>query len=119
MVRAVTAVRDGPTDEDKNCGDRVGVHLDPSGKIMEPVLLNVGESGCIEDADLEKRLYIYTNYSKCAGTYHYAVPASKLIKADSLGQALVFRTTLLVSKDVEVVVIDVVADKDIGDELDE
>ena len=52
-------------------------------------------------------------------TYHFAVLALKLVKSDRIGLALVIRTTLLVGmvENVEVVVINVVASKDIGDEF--
>ena len=56
---------------------------------------------------------------KSPDTYHYAVLARKLVKSGRVGLALVVRTTLLVGmvENVEVVAIDVVASKDIGDEF--
>jgi len=52
-------------------------------------------------------------------THHYAVLARKLVKADRVSLALVARTTSLVGmvEDIEVVVINVVAGKDTGDEF--
>jgi len=54
-------------------------------------------------------------------TYHYSVLAYKFVKAGRVSLALVVRTTLLagVVKGVEIVVIDVVATKGIGDEFQE
>ena len=54
-------------------------------------------------------------------TYHYSVLAYKVVKAGRVSLALVVRTTLLagVVKGVEIVVIDVVATKGIGDEFQE
>jgi hypothetical protein len=53
------------------------------------------------------------------GTYHGAVLAPKFIKACRVGPTLISRITSLVCmfKDVEVVVINVIAYKDIGDEF--
>ena len=52
-------------------------------------------------------------------TYHYAILAPKLVKSGRVGLALVVRTTQLVGmiENVEVVVINVVSSKDIGDEF--
>ena len=51
--------------------------------------------------------------------HHYAVLACNFVKSGRAGLALVVRTTLLVGivENVEVVVINVVASKDIGDEF--
>jgi len=52
-------------------------------------------------------------------THHCAILARKLVKADRVSLAVVVRTTWLVGmvEDIEVVVINVVASKDIGDEF--
>ena len=52
-------------------------------------------------------------------TYHYAVLAPKLVKSGRVGLALVVMATLLVGmvENIEVVVINIVASKDIGDEF--
>ena len=54
-----------------------------------------------------------------AYTYHYATPARYLVKSGRVGLALVVRTILLVGmvENIEVVAINVVASKDIGDEF--
>ena len=53
------------------------------------------------------------------GTYHHAILARKFIKSGRVGLAVVISTPLLVAivEKVKVVVIDVVAGKDIGDEF--
>ena len=54
-----------------------------------------------------------------AYTHHYAILARNLVKSGRVGLALVVRTILLVGmvENVGVVVADVVASKDIGDEF--
>ena len=61
----------------------------------------------------------HTSTFKGACTYHYAVPARKFIQAGRVGLTLAVRTTLFIAavEDIEVVVIDVIADKGIGDEF--
>jgi len=56
-----------------------------------------------------------------ACTYHYTVLTRKFVKAGRVCLALVVRTTLLVGmvESVEVVVINVVTSKDIGDEFED
>jgi hypothetical protein len=58
---------------------------------------------------------------KMPNTYHCAVLARKFVKPGGVGLALVVRTTLLVGmvENVEVVVIIVVASKDIGNEFED
>ena len=65
-----------------------------------------------------KRLCIQTMLINCR-THHYAILARKLVKAGLVSLALVVRATSLVSmvEDFEVIVINVVASKDIGDEF--
>jgi len=54
-----------------------------------------------------------------SGAYQYAAVARKFIKLRRVGLTLVTRTTLLIGtiKDAEVVVINALADKDVGDEF--
>jgi len=52
-----------------------------------------------------------------ADTYHYAVVATKLVKAHRVGLALVIRTTLLVGMIENVKVVMINAGKDTGDEF--
>jgi len=63
-------------------------------------------------------LCIFTTFIY-AYTYHYAVLARKFVKSGGVGPALGVGTTSLVGivKNVEVVVVNVVASKDIGDEF--
>jgi len=65
-----------------------------------------------------ERSHIYTTSTNCR-TDHYAILARKLVKAGRVGLALVVRITSLVGmvEDIEVIVINVVASKDIGDEF--
>ena len=78
----------------------------------------IGEARCIEDANLRKRLPLLTTFTH-AGTYHYAVIARNFVNTDRFGLALVAGTTFLVDglEDSKVVVINIVAVKDISDEL--
>ena len=52
-------------------------------------------------------------------TYHYAVFAPELIYSGGVGLTLILRTTLLVGvvEDLEVVVTNVLSDKNIGDKF--
>jgi hypothetical protein len=86
---------------------------------MELVLLDtacVGQPRRVEDTNLGKRLFLLT---KNTGAYHYSVFARKLIKAGRISLTLVIRTTLLVGvvENFEVVVINVIAGKGVGDEF--
>jgi len=61
IIGADSDSRDSTIGEDKNCSERLDVLLDLSrnATLVELVLLNtasVGQSGCVEDADLGKRL---------------------------------------------------------------
>ena len=64
-------------------------------------------------------MFFCIHHVQNAGTYLDAVVAHKFIKAGRVGLTLLTRTTLLIAtvEDAEVVVINAVADKDIGDEL--
>ena len=59
----------------------------------------------------------HTHYAQCTATYHYTVVACELVKAGRVSLALVARTVLLVAgvEDFKVVVIIIVANKDIGE----
>ena len=86
---------------------------------MELVLLNtadVGQPRCVEDANLGKRLCILTMFIN-VGAYHYAVLALKFVNAGRVRLALVARTALLVGtvENVKVIIISVIAGKNIGD----
>jgi len=86
---------------------------------MEFVLLNiasVGQPRRVEDAKLG-RGYPYSRNNIDA--YHYAVCAPKLVNTGGVGVTLVIRTTLFVGvvEDLEIVVINVLAGKGIGDKL--
>jgi hypothetical protein len=63
-------------------------------------------------------LYIPTTFID-SYTYHYAILARKFVKPGRAGLALVVGTTLLVDmvENVKIVVVNVVASKDIGDEF--
>ena len=62
-----------------------------------------------------------THYDQYSGTYHYAVVAREFVKAGRVGVTLVAGTTSLVAEveDFKVVVVNIVADKDIGKEFQE
>ena len=62
-----------------------------------------------------------THYAQCAGTYHYAIFAGEFVKAGGVGLTLVDRSILLIAavEDSKVVVINIIADKDIGEEFHE
>ena len=90
---------------------------------LEPVFrkpASVGEPRRVDDADLGRRLRTLVMLTM-ASTYHYTVLACKFINASRVGLSLIIRSTLLVGgvKDVEIVVVNVVASKDIGDEFQE
>ena len=102
--------------EDENNIDRVDMLLDLSNNILLVALVslntaNVGQPRCVEDANLRRRSRILTML-KNADTYIDAVGARNFIQAGGVGLTLVFRTTFLVGA-----IENVVADKDISDEL--
>jgi len=99
------------------------VTLDLSGNtlLVEFVLLDtvcVSQTRGVEDTDLGKRLGIFITFTN-ARTYRYAIVARKFVKAGRVGLALVVRTTSFVGmvENIEVIMINVVARKDIGDEF--
>ena len=63
----------------------------------------------------------HAHNARCAGTYHYAVVTGKFVKAGKVGLTLVAGTILLVAEveDLKVVLINIVADKDIGEKFQE
>ena len=88
--------------------------------LVEFILLDtasIGQSWGVEDANLRKRLYTILAPLKRTSTYRYAVLARKLIQARRVGLTLVVRTTLFIVavENIEVVMISIIADKDIGD----
>ena len=112
---------DGAIGEDENSSDGVDVLIDLCRYTLpvEFVLLNtasVGQARGVEDTNLAKNLSMPATFDN-ARTYYYPVLAGKFIQAGRV----CLSTTLPVGlvEDVEVVVIDVSARKDIGDELHE
>jgi len=97
------------------------LNLSGNAPLVELVLLNtarVRQPRCVEDANLGRRLRTLT-ISKSARTYHHAVLARKLVKTGRVGLTLVGGAILLVAavEDFEIVGINIVADKDIGDKF--
>ena len=121
---------------DSDTGDvAIGEYEDGSGGVdvlldlgldtfcLEPVFQkpgSVGEPRRVDDADLGRRLRTLVMLTM-ASTYHYTVLACTFINASRVGRSLISRSTLLVGgvKDIEIVVVNVVAGKDIGDEFQE
>ena len=124
-VGADSNARDRAIGEDENGSNGVDVlrYQIRDTLLVEFIMLNtasIGQPRCIEDANLEKLLHILTTFINTS-THHYSVLACKFVKLGRVGLAPVFRTTLLVAmvKGVEIVVIDVVSMKGIGDEFQE
>ena len=117
-----SGARDGTIGKDENSSDGVGLLLNLSrNTFCELILWNagiIGEPRCVEDTNLRKRLVLLTT-STNASTYHYAVVARKFVNAGRCGLALAVRTTLLVGglENVGVIVINIVAAKDIAEEF--
>jgi len=91
--------------------------------LVELILLNstsISQTRCIEDANLGKMLYILTTFIY-AYTHHHAVLARKFVKSGGVSLALIVGTALLVGlvENVEIVMVNVVASKDIGNEFQE
>jgi len=85
------------------------------------VLVNtasVGQSRCVEDADLGKGLRILITF-RIVGTYHYIALARKFVKAGRVGLTLIIRAGLLVGavEDFKVIVVYFFAVENIGDEF--
>jgi len=62
---------------------------------------------------------MHIHHVTSAGAYRYAVLAPKFVKAGRVGLTLVVRATLLVGtvENIEVITVDVVTGKDIGNEF--
>ena len=123
IISADSNARDSAIGKDENGSDGVDVLLDfiRDTFLVDFILLNtsgVGQPRCIKNANLGKRLYTVTMFTS-AITYYYAVFARKFVKSRGVGLALVVGTTSLVGlvKGIGVVVIDVFAVKNIGDEF--
>ena len=113
--------RGGAIGKDKNRSDRVDVLLDLSCNtvLVELVLTNtahVGQPRRVEDADLGKSL---CPLIRNTGAYHYTVVARDFDKVARVGLTLIIITTLLVRviEDIEIVVINIFAGKDIANEF--
>jgi hypothetical protein len=123
VVHPDSDTRDGTVGEDENGSDGVDESSDlgfyplPVGLVLLGIA-GLGEPRCIEDANLEKKLHLLTRL-KGAVAYHYSVPALKCVNVYALGPTLVAGIALIVCavENVEVVVINVFAEKDIGNEL--
>ena len=87
-------------------------------ELVLPNIASVSQAGRVEDTDLRKRLHGLTTLRNI-GTYHHAVVAPKFVQANRNGPRLITQTTALVGavEGFEVVVINILAGKDIGDEL--
>jgi len=125
IIGANSNARDSAIGEDENGSNGVDVlrYQIRDTLLVELIVLNtasIGQSRCIEDANLTKMLRIRTTVINTS-TYHYSVLACEFVEVGRIGLALVVRTTLLVAmvKGVVIVVIDVVAMKDVSDEFQE
>jgi len=125
VIGSDSNVRDSAIGEDENGSDGVDMLLDLRCntllvELLLPKNASVGQARCVEDANLGKRLGLLTA-TRHTGTYHYTVLALKFVKVDRVGLALVIRTMLFVGvvEGFEVIVVDVVALKGIGDEVKE
>jgi len=114
---------DGPIDEDENGRNGVDVLLDLSRNtlMVKGILLRIAsidKTWRIKDANLGKWLCMPTTFTN-TGTYHDAVLAPNFIKAHRVGLNLITRITLLVCmfENVEVVVVNAISRKDVGDEF--
>jgi len=103
--------------DDENGSDGVDVVLN-FGHNATIILLTIGETRRVEDAELQERSRIANMFTN-AGTYHDTVLARDFVKTRRVGLVLVVRATLLIGtvEDVEIVMINVIAGNDIGDEF--
>jgi len=122
MVGTDGDARTGAIRKDEHGSDGADVRLDLSRNtvLLGLVLLrtaSVGEPWRVQDANLGKSLHTLVTSTAGESTHHHAVAARKLIEVGRFGLTLIMSTTLLilVIKDFKVVVINVVAVKDIGD----
>ena len=125
MVGVGSDAGDSAINEDKDGSDGANVVLDLScntflAELVLPKVTSVSQPGRVEDADLRKRLRVLTTLRN-VGTYHYAVVARKLVKAGRVGLRAITQIILLVGavEDIEVVVLNPLSGKDIGDEFQE
>ena len=81
-----------------------------------PNIASINQPGRIEDADLRKKLRVLTAFRN-VGTYHYAVVTRQFVKASRIGLGVIIQTIGAI-EDFEVVVVNTLAGKDIGDELE-
>ena len=116
-------MRDGAIDKDKNGSGGIDMALDLSCSTtpVECVLVKmagVGEPRCVDNANLGKMVSLHTMF-EIRDTHRCAALTRKFVNAGRVGPTLVVRTTLLVGvvQGMEVVVMEVVAVKDIGDEF--
>ena len=123
IAGADSHARDGAICEDENSRDGIEVLLDliDDTLVVDLVLLktaSVGKTRGVEDTNLRRRrldtVVMFTKYT----TYHYAVLARKLVKTDQVRLTLV-RPTMFVGmvEYIEVVVIQVITGKGVGDEF--
>ena len=123
MLGGDSEAGDGAISEDENGSNRVDVLLDLSCNLLLlefvlPNIAGINKPGRIKDADLGKRLRVLTTFVN-VGTYHYAVVARQFVKASRIGLGVIVQTTVLVGavEDFEVVVINILAGKDIANEF--
>ena len=93
MVGAGSDAGDSAISEDKHGSHGANVVLDLGCnnflvELVLPKVASVSQPGCVEDADLRKRLRILSTLQN-VGTYHYAVVARKLVKAGRVGLRLI------------------------------
>ena len=125
MVGAGSDAGDSAIGEDKDGSDGANVVLDLGCntvlvELVLPKVASVSQPGRVEDADLRKRLRVLTTLLD-VGTYHYAVVAREFVKAGRVSLRAITQIILLVGavEDVEVVVINSLSGKDIGEEFQE
>jgi len=88
-VQAASTARDSAIGEDESGSDVFGAFLRFSGNDLGSLKTSsIHQPRCVEDVNLVKRLYLLTTV-KNAKTYHYAVFASKFVKAGLTGGTLI------------------------------
>jgi len=123
IVRADSDARNSTIGENEDGIDRVDVILNLccDTLLVNFVLLktaSIRQPRCVEDVNLGKWSNLLANFSK-ARAYLYAVVATKRVMASRIGLTFLVGATrfVFVIKDVKIVVVDVVSEKNIGDEL--
>jgi len=123
IIGADCDARGSTISEEENSSDGSNVILDISGNIplVEPVLLNapsVGQTGCVEDANLGARSHISFLFIRSI-TYHYTVVTRKFVKTARVGLTLVVTIILLIGavEGAKVVFMDAIPGQDIGDKF--